>query len=208
MNQNKLFFIGIIGVLLFAFTCTLGGFLIDGYSVQSQYISETYAVDAPYGVPLRVLGHIPSGILFTLFGFYAIRYFPSHKLIKLGWLGIALFYGIGTILVAVFPCDSGCNIALIDASISQIIHNLAGLLVYVFVPFSILFIGVGLTKFTPYKQLSAIAIGLGVMSIIWVGVFLSNPNSEFIGLHQRGIEIIILTWIFFAAFTIKTYNKI
>lgn len=201
--HTKVFLIGIIGVALFAFTCTIGGFLVDGYSIQSQYISETYAIDAEYGVLLRVLGHIPSGILFTIFGFLAYRFFPLNKTIKWGWMGVALSYGIGTILVAVFPCDPGCNRDLIDPSTSQIIHNIMGLVVYVFMPVSILLIGLGLRKYKDFRKLCRLAITLGLVSIVWVSVFLVDNKSPILGLHQRGIEVLFLIWILVSAFTIK-----
>lgn len=202
--ENKItFFIGILGVGLFAVTSIVGGFLIEDYSVLSQYISETYAIDTEYGKVLRIFGHIPSGILIALFCFLGAAYFQPSKLTKAGFYGLGIFYGIATVLVGFFPCDSGCNKDLIDPSISQLIHNLIGFLTYVFVPISIILIGLGLKQLPNYNGLSVKSITCGVISIIFVYVLFSNPNSAYIGLYQRIIESVFILWTITCAFAIK-----
>ena len=86
MNNKTIFLIGILGVILFVGSSIIGGLLIDNYSVTSQYISETCAADRAYGVWLRLLGYIPSGILFTLFYFLGVRCFPPATAVKIGFL--------------------------------------------------------------------------------------------------------------------------
>ncbi|MFT7331706.1 MAG: putative membrane protein [Roseivirga sp.] len=207
MNNKTIFLTGIIGVILFISSSFIGGLLIDNYSITSQYISETYAIDTEYGLGLRILGYIPSGILFTLFCFLGVKYFPSSTAIKMGFYGVGLFYGIGTIVVSIFPCDSGCNPEYIDPSISQVIHNLSALMIYAFVPTSIVITGIGLKKFSNYKGLSFIAIALGVLSAVFVFLLISDLKSEFVGVYQRIIELLILVWIFICAFKIKKANN-
>lgn len=107
---------------------------------------------------LRYLGYIPSGILLTVFSLSAIKKFPAFNHVKFGCVGLAIFYGIATIIVGIFPCDKSCNKELVDPSISQLIHNVTGLLTYLFVPLSILAIGVGLHKLKTQSKLSNIAI--------------------------------------------------
>ena len=114
-----------------------------------------------------------------------------------------LVYGIGTIVVSIFPCDSGCNTEFIDPSLSQVIHNLAALLIYTFVPISIILTGIGLKKFSNYRSLSIIALVLGVLSILFVSILISELNPEFGGLYQRIIETLILIWIIACALKIK-----
>jgi len=195
------------GVIWFTTTSVVGGLLIENYSITSQYISETFAIDTEYGLMLRVLGHIPSGILFALFSFLGYKHFPSSNLTKIGFYGIGLFYGIGTIVVAIFPCDSGCNKEFIDPSISQVIHNLMALLIYTFVPISIIIIGIGLKKTSNYRRLSITAIIVGIISILFVYLLISDPKSEFLGLYQRIIELLFLVWIITCAFKIKNTSR-
>ncbi len=83
------------------------------------------------------------------------------------------------------------------------IHNFAALLIYTFVPISIIITGIGLKKFPGYRNLSIIALALGVLSILFVYLLISELNSDFSGLYQRIIEFLILTWIITCALKIK-----
>jgi len=203
MNKKLLFWIGILGVTLFGVASFLGGFQFDNYDPISQYISETMAVDTPYGKKLRIFGYIPSGILLTIFSFAVFKKFPKSNLTKIGFWGLGMFYGIATIVVGIFPCDKGCNKELVDPSISQIIHNLTGLLTYLFVPISIIIIGVGLGKSKNYLGLSKIGIICGLISIVFIGILLSNPLTNYAGLFQRIIEGIFIIWIIACSIFIK-----
>ena len=209
MKHKITFLIGIVGVSLFVISSILGGLLIENYSVMSQYISESYAIDTEYGKILRIIGYIPSGFLIALFCFLAVRYFQSSKQLKIGFYGIGVFYGLATIVVAIFPCDSGCNKELIDPSSSQLIHNFVGSLTYLFVPIFMILIGSGLKK-TSNKWFSLQSILLGALSILFVYMLVANPNSKFIGIYQRMVEMLFVMWIIFCALAIKksTFNKV
>ncbi len=202
MSNKLLFMIGILGVTFFSVASVLGGFQFEDYDPISQYISETMAVDTPYGKSLRIFGYIPSGILLTIFAFMGFKKFPKSNLTKFGFWGLGIFYGIATIVVGIFPCDKGCNKELVDPSISQIIHNLTGLLTYTFVPISIIIIGVGLRKSKNYQRLSKIGIISGLICIVFVGL-LSDPLTNYAGLFQRIIEGIFIIWIIACSIYIK-----
>ena len=208
MDRKLLFYIGILGISFFIFSAIIGGLLIENYHWTSQYISESYAIDTEHGFILRVLGYIPSGIFITLFCFLAPQYFNQSKLIKTGFYGLGVFYGIATIIVSIFPCDSGCNKEFIAPSISQAIHNLAGAFTYLFVPVCILIIGLGLKKSESYKRLSIKAITYAVVSFLCILFFFSNPNSPYIGIYQRIIEGIFILWIITCATFIKNKNSL
>jgi hypothetical protein len=203
MNNKITFLIGIVGVSFFVVSSILGGFLIENYNELSQYISESYAIDTEYGKILRIFGYIPSGILITLFCFLGVRYFQPSKLLKIGFYGIGIFYGLATVVVGIFPCDSGCNKELIDPSSSQLIHNFVGLLTYLFVPVFMILIGLGLKKSSNNNTFSLQSIVFGAISILFVYILVSNSNSEYIGLYQRMIESVFVIWIVFCAFVIK-----
>lgn len=207
MSNKFTFFIGILGASLFVISSIVGGILIENYSVTSQLISETYAIDTEYGIVLRSLGYIPSGILLTIFAFVSFKKLPQSKLTKIGFYGLGVFYGIATIIVGFFPCDIGCNKQFIDPSISQVIHNLTGFLTYVFVPICIILIGIGLKKSPIYKRLSIQGISYGIISILFVYLFFSDPNSKFIGLYQRIVETVFVIWIITCSVAIKNKYK-
>ena len=203
MNNKITFFIGILGVSLFVVSSILGGLLIENYDIVSHYISETYAIDTEYGIILRIFGYIPSGILIALFCFLGARYFQPSKLIKIGFYGIGIFYGLGTVIVGLFPCDSGCNKELIDPSFSQLIHNFVGLLTYLFVPVFMILIGLGLKRSPNNNPFSLQSIVFGAVSIFLVSILVTNSASEYIGLYQRMVESVFAIWIIFCAMAIK-----
>ena len=202
MTNKLLFWIGILGVTFFVVASILGGFQFEEYSPISQYISETMAVGTPYGKALRFFGYLPSGILVTIFAFGAPKKFPKSNLTKIGFWGLGIFYGIATIIVAIFPCDIGCNKELVDPSISQLIHNLTALLTYLFVPLSIIMIGIGLRKSKEYSGLSKIGILSGLICFVFIG-FLSDPLTKYAGLFQRIIEGVFIIWIIACSIFIK-----
>jgi len=203
MNNKLTFLIGIVGASLFIISSILGGLLIDNYSIISQYISESYAIDTEYGMVLRTFGFIPSGIFIAIFCFTGVRFFAPTKLLNIGFYGIGLFYGLATVVVGIFPCDSGCNKDFIDPSTSQLIHNFMGLLTYLFVPVLIILIGLELKKIQKNTVFPLQSIVLGVISFLFVSVLFLNSNSKYIGLYQRIIELVFILWVVFCAIAIK-----
>ncbi len=203
MNNKLTFLIGIVGASLFIISSILGGLLIDNYSIISQYISESYAIDTEYGMVLRTFGYIPSGIFIAVFCFTGVRFFAPTKLLNIGFYGIGLFYGLATVVVGMFPCDSGCNKDFIDPSTSQLIHNFMGLLTYLFVPVLIILIGLELKKIQKNTVFPLQSIVLGVISFLFVSVLFLNSNSKYIGLYQRIIELVFILWVVFCAIAIK-----
>ncbi|MEO6684103.1 MAG: DUF998 domain-containing protein [Ginsengibacter sp.] len=186
---------GLLGVIFFVSSTILGGLQFSNYSHLSQLISESYAIGTPYGVQLRFFGFIPSGIFITAFAFLAIKNLPKSKITQIGFLGIGIFYGIGTIVVSLFPCDKGCNKELIDPSLSQLIHNLTGLLTYIIVPISLIIISASARKWPNSKCVSYLSFICGLTAVLFVSILSADLQSKFAGLFQRIIEGSILTFI-------------
>ncbi len=207
MNSIKASWFGILGVSLFTVATILGGLQIASYSHISQLISESYAIGTPYGIQLRYLFFFPSGLFIALFTYYAAKALPKSTLSNVGFAGMGVFYGFATIVVSIFPCDQGCNQNLIEPSLSQFIHNLAGLLTYTIVPFCLLILGIQARKWTNGKWVSYSGIAFALISIFFVGTLSSNTHSNFIGLYQRIIEGSILSWILICSFYFSTLHK-
>ena len=201
--NHKAFQYGILGASFFIVTTLLAGFQFENYSHCSQLISESYAIDSPYGIYLRLFGFIPSGLFIFLFSIHAQRLFSSSKKVKLGLTLFGIFYGLATVLVSIFPCDAGCNKELIDPSTSQLIHNTTGFLIYLIVPFSIILISTALKKEKQYISLARLSMFLGILSFFFVFIFLSEMSSPFIGLIQRVTEGTILLWMILFAIETK-----
>ena len=160
MNNKTVSNLGFIGISLLLFTLIFGGQLIENYDITNKFISESYAIDTKHGFFLRLSGYIPSGIIIALFCFLAEKYLEPNLIVKIGLYAIGIFYGLGTTVTGIFPCDSGCNKELLNLSSSQIIHNIAALLMYLFVPFFIILIGLVIRNTRHWFSIQSVMLGL------------------------------------------------
>ncbi len=201
MNRFLVFALGVLGALLFIVPSILGGLWIDGYSFVRQYISESYATGVPNAAYLRFM-YIASGLLLFAFSLLAPNFFPKSKTCQMGFLVFGILYGLGNIVVSLFPCDEGCPTGIEDSSFAQIIHNASGFLTYLIVPFCVLAIGFSLRKMLKAQRLPIIATVCGVIAFAFVVLLFGNPTGQFIGLFQRIIEGSILFWVISTSFYI------
>ena len=75
-----------------------------------------------------------------------------------------------------------------------------------FVPLSMILIGIALSKFPTHTKLSRLGITSGIVGYLFVFLFLSEPNSEYIGLYQRIIESVFILWILSYAFHLRNLD--
>jgi Protein of unknown function (DUF998) len=203
MTKSTVAFIGFAGVVLFVLAAISGALLIPGFSQVSQYLSESYAIDTKYGLYLRLIGYIPSGILMIIFCFSAVKHLPKSKLVSFALKGIGIFYGGGTILTGIFPCDAGCNKEMIDPSVAQFIHSITGLFTYVTVPFFVLMLGLALQKQINTKSTGGLIILCGIITVLFTFLFFSQLNSAIGGLYQRILEGSVLMTLIITALSVK-----
>lgn len=206
MKNTFIFLLGILGVLLFVGSAIWGGILIDDYDPLSQLISESYAIDTEHGESLRFYGYIPSGILLALFCFLSLGVFPRSRATTLGLIGIGIFYGLATVVVSIYPCDSGCLFTK-EPSLSQFIHNLVGFVTYATVPLCIFIVGRGLRQFEIHKRFAKQSIQIGLLSVAFVLLFFGLADSEYAGLTQRAVELSFVGWVILCAITILRLKK-
>lgn len=207
MPTSKAFWTGITGVAVFILTTAIGGFVHPNYSHTAQFISELYAVDAPHANALRYFGYIPSGLLLLLFSFFAVKEAPKSATATIGFIGLGLAYGLGTVICGFFNCDAGCNPEFINPTLSQIVHNLMGFLTYMLTPIAIFITALGMRKWKNGKVISKLGLVLAFTSFCFAGVLNSDLNSPYKGMTQRLIEGSILLWIAACAFYLqKKYN--
>jgi hypothetical protein len=168
----------------------VAGALTPGYSHVSQFISELGARGAPYEWPVRVLGFLPAGVLLLAFCWLANRSLPRSTLATLALLGLAL-YAAGYLVAAAFPCDPGCRPD--RPSVSQSVHNAAGVLGYVFAPASLLALGRTARRWPNAGWLSVFAYAAAGFALL--GLLTLSPGSPAAGLSQRLLEIAVLGWV-------------
>lgn len=207
MRRKIVFYCGIVGAMIFAITSVIGGLQIEGYNFISQYISESYATGIPNVEYLQYL-FIVSGILLAIFAFMAPSVLPKSKSVGISFSLFAIFYGLGTVMTGIFPCDLGCQPDPINPSVSQFIHNTFGFLAYAITPFSIIAIGLSSKKWQNSSNISAISIICGIMSFCFVLLLFQNATGAFIGLYQRIIECCILLWVIYSSLFIKNNHQI
>jgi hypothetical protein len=207
LNEKTIFISGVLGAAFFVIASLVAGFIAENYNPVLQLISESMSEDRPYSKEIRYFGYIPSGILLMIFALAAPVNMPQSRQIRLSFYGIALFYGLATILVGIFPCEAGCNKEMINPGIAQIIHNLSGLFTYIGMPLCLLLIGFGLKKANTRGRLSQISILLGIVSAVFVLVLFSEPLSPYAGLYQRIIEGIFVLWIIGCSISINNHKN-
>lgn len=194
---------GVLGVVIFIVATIIGGYYFPGYSHLEQFISESYATGTANGFALRWYGFIPSGFLFMLFGFLTPLNFPKSSVLKMGFYGFAIFYGIGTILTGLFPCDFGCNTDIVNSTVSQLIHNISGALTYFVVPVCLLLISLKLkTGISKYRFVNLL-LALSLFTLLCLVIFMANYQMTYIGLIQRCIEGSILLWVIVLCINLK-----
>lgn len=194
---------GISGVALFVITCVLAGRQVEGYSHVSQYISESYARGTPHGEMLRFAGFTPAGLLIAVFAWRARWLVPRSAVAQMGFLILGIFYGLGTVVCRVFPCDPGCGrLSSGNVSASPLIHPLAGLLTYLTVSFALLALAGPARQWPGGKRIAAAGFTCGAIALGGASLFLTHTNSPVAGLVQRITEAAVLAWIVICALSL------
>jgi hypothetical protein len=194
---------GIAGGAASILAAVLGGLQFSDYSHLSQYLSEAYAVGTPHGFALRYLLYVPSGILIAVFAVLASRLVPRHRLISLGFLGIAIFYAVPAVVGSTFPCDAGCNRELIAPSWSHLVHLASGAVAHIMAPICLLLIGFAARRSTKGKPIQFASLAAANTCFACNLVLSLDPVSAYAGLFQRLFEGSVLCWIVFIAFHLR-----
>lgn len=166
------------------------GALTPGYSHASQFISELGETGALYEWPVRLSGFLPAGLLVTAFAVLAFRAIPRSRSVTVGIFGLVLYAG-GYLVAVVYPCDTGCRPD--EPSISQAIHNAAGLLGYLGAPTFLFLLARAAGRWTDARVLSVTGYAAAAMAL--AGLLTLSPESAVVGLSQRAIEFAVLGWI-------------
>ena len=200
--RKTIFWTGISGVLIFIGISIWGGLRLEGYNAIQQYISESYATGIQGAETIR-FGFILSGLLLALYCFMVPMVLPKSKLVRSAFWGIGVFYGLGTLITGIFPCDLGCNPEFGRASIAQLIHNFSASLTYMVVPLCMILIGIKASQWTDGKNTALITLAFGLIAAIFVLILFADPLSNLKGLYQRIIEGSILFWILFMSIKVR-----
>lgn len=195
MRNSILICSGLLGVLFLATSAILGGMQFEEYSHVRQFMSETYANGTTWADALRFGGFVPAGSFFLLFGLLSAIEFRKNRTLALGFLGFGLFYGLGTILAALWPCELGCDPELTSTSTSQMLHFTFGSLTYLVTPITLLVISLQARKHADLGLSFVPMLAATVVMSLGVIVFSATLSSDTVGLSQRFIEASALVFV-------------
>lgn len=196
MIRTLAFWTAVIGYVLLAILIVAGGAAWPGYSHIGQFISELGANGAPHGRLVSLAGFLPVGVLLMAFSVLAASLQPRNALKIIGFIGLFLF-ALGYFAAAFFPCDFGCRPE--DPSPSQMMHNLFGLLGYVFAPLMLLLLAFGVRKEPGGRWL----LPLGIACAVVAGAGFLTIETDLRGLAQRALEAAVALWVLAYAFSLR-----
>lgn len=187
---------GVLGPILFALIITVLGYLWAGYDPLTQTISELGATNAPT-MEIQSLNFAILGILTTVFAVGLTihnRRFQSTSAL----IGI---YGLGTLLVAVLPCDPGCSFK--GTSAVQIAHSLDAVISFVVFAVAPLFLGRSSKIVPSWTKISMWSLRFGIVSISLLVAYLAITVlslSPYVGLFQRIFLGLLFAWMIIIAY--------
>lgn len=209
MKRNVFKFLtlgGIIGSILFTVITLLSGYLQTDYDSLNNFVSELGATNSSTELLMNLLGFIPSGILFSLFGI-SLLIFVSEKLnSKIGSLLIVVF-GLGMSLAGIFSCDPGCPPF---GTIESIIHDRISAVTFISAILGIILMGISFKKMNTFRNISIYSILTGFISGILLIIMINSFESRYLtGLWQRLLLLSIFSWAIVVGFlAFKNFDKL
>lgn len=198
MIRTIAFWAAVLGAGLLLIAIVAGAAAWPGYSHVDDFISELGATGSPHGRLVNLGGFLPVGICLTLFAALAARVAPRSRLRLFGFAGLALFT-LSYATIAFFPCDLGCPPA--SPSLSQTVHNFAGLLGYLGAPIGLVLLAFAARRWPGAALL--FPLGLVCAAIAAAGFVLMLVETPVGGVVQRLLEGAIVVWILACAFTLR-----
>jgi hypothetical protein len=165
------------------------GALTPGYDHVSRFISELGARGAPFEGAVRLGAFTPVGVLLLAFCAAAYTVLPRSRWSAAGFAGLAVF-AAGYLVAAVFPCDPGCRPP--EPSVSQVIHNTAGLAGYLVAPGFLAALSLAARRWTGSGWLGAAGSGMALTAL--AGLLTLSPELSTVGASQRLIEASVVGW--------------
>jgi len=146
------------------------------------------------------LGFIPTELFILAFVFTCFIVIPKTKKNITGLVFIAVF-GLTLGIAALFPCDFECK--PVEPTISHNIHMLSAFPGYLSGIISIFIISSGSSVWVKSKTFKILSYFIGTLCIY---AFLNlDPNSNFVGVFQRSLELMIYSWFIYFSYSLSTY---
>ncbi len=184
----------------FTVTVVVAGFFYPEYSHTSQFISELGATGSPHGRYVSYFGFIPVNLFILAFVITCFLVMPKTKknrlYVNITGLAFIAVYGLTLGIAALFPCDFECR--PVEPTISHNIHLLSAFPGYIC---GIISIFVMSTLSGQPKRFKVISITIGGICVLLF--FSLDPDSKFVGVYQRSLEVSIYIWLIYFAFSLR-----
>jgi hypothetical protein len=199
---------GMVASILFVTIFTLEGWFRPGYNPTSMFISELSLGPRGY---IQIANFIVTGVLFVIFALGVAAEFREKKASKVPPL-ILVLVGISLIFSGPLVMDPA-NTPLEQMSLSGILHQLFGALVFLFAPISCFLFWRRFkvdTEWMNLKWWTLIATIIITVAVIVLRVASVQPPimpdlNQFSGLIQRVVIVTYFAWTF--TFALSLYRK-
>ncbi|MDM3884756.1 DUF998 domain-containing protein [Pseudomonas sp. BCRC 81390] len=164
-----------------------------GYSHLDQAMSQLGAKGAPTHAYSAWVNNFPLGLLFALFALGVARRFAGSRL-ALFSAALILLHGLASFATGLFACDEGCVPA--QPSISQHIHNAAGLVMFLSLTLASAlgcWLGKRLLCSSVFAGFSALCLVLAIATVAMMGKAMADGHG--FGLYQRLNYGVSVVWV-------------
>jgi hypothetical membrane protein len=186
---------GIIDFIIVIIVLTIIGALRTGYNPLTQYMSELGETGAPFSRLASIL-FIIVGVLLGLFSYALYKGIKKEKISWIGPLLLALFSLFDWIGSGIFPCDPGCA----GETFSGGMHLLVGLIGMIFMVACPILTWSGMKKDEKWQRVNTFSLIIGILvPVFFVTFWISYATGTLIGLTQRILYWVFITWIFILA---------
>lgn len=164
-----------------------------GYSHHDQAMSQLGAMGAPTHAYSAWVNNFPLGLLFALFALGVARRFAGSRLALFSAV-LILLHGLASFATGLFACDEGCVPA--QPSISQHIHNAAGLVMFLSLTLASAlwcWLGKRLLCSSVFAGFSALCLALAIATVAMMGKAMADGHG--FGLYQRLNYGVSVVWV-------------
>ena len=182
---------GIAAVIWMLLGVALVARMIPGYSHCLNFMSELGARGRPSAAIHPFVNNLPIGLLFFLYGLSLYLNSGGHSAFHI--LGILMIlHGISHWFTGLFPCDEDMGLA--NPSSSQVMHNLAGLVMLLTLLIACVVGAVSDALFPGWFRTYSLA---SAVSAVLLAVFMAKPpgNRAAPGLYQRLSYGALALWV-------------
>ena len=185
-----------LGVLIpfwLFFGVLLTALAYPGYSHLDQAMSQLGAQGSPTQGFSAWVNNLPLGLFFVLFAVGVMRQVRGSRLASFS-AALILVHGLASFATGYFPCDQGCAPA--EPSLSQQMHNLAGLVMFLSLTLASLLWSFLSKRLLDSRGFGLFSIACTLLAVVTVVLMAQAVETgHWFGLYQRINYGISVLWV-------------